>query len=144
MNDFEIDIVLSRLTKMKDYLKRLEGYESITLKEYVEDQDSQLITERLIQVITEAALDVTKHLLSCLGVLQQRDSWTNKDYFLEAQKQGILSEEIAQELARAAGMRNILVHAYLNIEPNQVFFAIGKCLAIYPVYMRQVMTYLDS
>ena len=52
MNDFEIDIVLSRLTKMKDYLKRLEGYESITLKEYVEDQDSQL--QYLSQFIRES------------------------------------------------------------------------------------------
>lgn len=45
-------------------------------------------------------------------------------------------------LARAAEMRNILVHAYLDIESTQVFFAIAKCLEIYPVYMRQIINYL--
>jgi len=144
MSIFDINVILSRLSKIEDYLKRLEKYQCTTLEEYSENQDIQLITERLIQVMTEAALDIVKHLLSCLGVLQQKKDWTNRDYCLEAAKLGILSSEIANQLAKAAGMRNLLVHIYLDIEPEQVFFAIVKSLEIFPIYIDQITSYLDS
>ena len=144
MTTFDINVILTRLSKIEDYLKRLEKYQSTTLDEYSENQDIQLITERLIQVMTEAALDIIKHLLSCLGVLRQKETWTNKDYFLEAANLNIISSEIANQLVKAAGMRNILVHIYLNIEPEQVFFAIAKSLEIYPIYIHQITAYLDS
>lgn len=144
MSIFDINVILSRLSKIEDYLKRLEKYQCTTLEEYSENQDIQLITERLIQVMTEAALDIVKHLLSCLGVLQQKKDWTNKDYYLEAAKLGILSSEIANQLAKAAGMRNLLVHIYLDIEPEQVFLAIVKSLEVFPIYIDQITSYLDS
>jgi uncharacterized protein YutE (UPF0331/DUF86 family) len=144
MTTFDINVILTRLSKIEDYLKRLEKYQSTTLDEYSENKDIQLITERLIQVMTEAALDIIKHLLSCLGVLRQKETWTNKDYFLEAANLNIISSEIANQLVKAAGMRNILVHIYLNIEPGQVFLAIAKSLEIYPIYIHQITLYLDS
>jgi uncharacterized protein YutE (UPF0331/DUF86 family) len=41
-------------------------------------------------------------------------------------------------------MRNVLVHLYLDIDPNQVFEGIHQSLAYYPLYIRQILTYLDS
>lgn len=60
MTTFDINVILTRLSKIEDYLKRLEKYQFTTLDEYSENQDIQLITERLIQVMTEAALDIIK------------------------------------------------------------------------------------
>ena len=144
MTTFDMNVILTRLSKIENYLKRLKKYESTTFEEYSESQDIQLITERLIQVMTEAALDILKHLLSCLGIIQQKKDWTNRDYCLEAAKLEILTPEIANQLAKAAGMPNILVHIYLDIEPEQVFFAIAKSLEIYPIYIQQIAAYLDS
>jgi len=144
MTTFDMNVILTRLSKIENYLKRLKKYESTTFEEYSESQDIQLITERLIQVMTEAVLDILKHLLSCLGIIQQKKDWTNRDYCLEAAKLEILTPEIANQLAKAAGMRNILVHIYLDIEPEQVFFAIAKSLEIYPIYIQQIAAYLDS
>ena len=144
MTTFDMNVILTRLSKIEDYLKRLKKYESTTLQEYSESQDIQLITERLIQVMTEAALDILKHLLSCLGVLQQKKDWTNRDYCLEAAKLEILTPEIANQLAKAAGMRNLLVHTYLDIEPEQVFLAITKSLEVFPIYIQQITAYLNS
>lgn len=144
MSKIDPKIVLTRLNKIEEYLQRLDKYETLTLEEYLENEETQLITERLIQIITEAALDINKHILSRLGILQQRDDWTNKDYFLEVGNHKIITQDLANELSAAAGMRNILVHLYLNINPNQVFSAIAKSLQYYPLYMRQITTYLDN
>ncbi|MDB9316006.1 DUF86 domain-containing protein [Spirulina sp. CS-785/01] len=144
MKNLDINIVLVRVNKIQEYLKRLRRYESITLEDFLQDVDIQLIAEHLIQLMTEAALDINKYLLSQLGVLQKRDNWTNKEYFLETAKHNILTSELATKLAEAAGMRNILVHLYLEIDPRKVFIGIQTSLKYYPLYLRQISNYLKS
>lgn len=138
------EIILARIKAMQKYLQRLNQFKSLTLEEYLNDFDKQLITERLIQLCTESALDINKHILAKLGVLNQKETWKNQEYFLEATKQKILTSEVAEELAKAAGMRNLLVHQYLKIDSAKVFGAIEKCLIYYPLYIRQITTYIDS
>ncbi len=144
MKALDVNVVLVRLDKIEDYISRLDKYQNLTLEEYLNSQDIQMITERIIQIITEAALDINKYILSCNGVLETQDNWTNKDYFLMAAQQQILTEDLAIQLAKAAGMRNILVHLYLDIDSRQVFEGIHQSLIYYPLYIRQILTYLDS
>ncbi|MEC4982791.1 MAG: DUF86 domain-containing protein [Oscillatoria sp. PMC 1068.18] len=144
MSNIEVEVVLARIQAIRKYLERLQEFESLTLQEYINDFDTQLIVERLIQLLTEASLDINKYLLTQLGILPSRDNWKNKEYFLEAAKQKILTEELAQKLAQAVGMRNILVHRYLDINLEIVFGAIHECLTYYPIYLRQITNYLDS
>ena len=81
MKTLDINIVLVILNKIEEYLSRLEKYQNLTIYEYLEEQEIHMITERIIQVITEAALDINTYILSCLGVLQTKNNWKNKDYF---------------------------------------------------------------
>ena len=55
-----------------------------------------------------------------------------------------MTENLAQKLSQAAGMHNILVHLYLDIDHHQVFQGIRSSLQYYPIYTRQILTYLDS
>ncbi|CCQ58150.1 Conserved protein [Crocosphaera watsonii WH 0005] len=144
MKALDVNVVLVRLNKIEDYINRLEKYQNITLEEYLNSQDIQMITERIIQIITEAALDINKYILSCNGILETKKNWTNKEYFIMAAQQQILTEDLAIELAKAAGMRNVLVHLYLDIDSRQIFEGIHQSLIYYPLYIRQVLTYLDS
>ena len=144
MKALDVNVVLVRLNKIEDYINRLEKYQNITLEEYLNSQDIQMITERIIQIITEAALDINKYILSCNGILETKNNWTNKEYFIMAAQQQILTEDLAIELAKAAGMRNVLVHLYLDIDSRQIFEGIHQSLIYYPLYIRQVLTYLDS
>ena len=144
MKALDVNVVLVRLNKIEDYINRLEKYQNITLEEYLNSQDIQMITERIIQIITEAALDINKYILSCNGILETKKNWTNKEYFIMAAQQQIITEDLAIELAKAAGMRNVLVHLYLDIDSRQIFEGIHQSLIYYPLYIRQVLTYLDS
>ncbi|MCW6035631.1 DUF86 domain-containing protein [Spirulina subsalsa FACHB-351] len=144
MKNLDINVVFVRIKKIQEYLTRLERYESMTLEEFLQDTDAQIIVERMIQLITEVALDINKYLLAQLGILQQRENWTNKEYFLEAAKYSILTSELAEKLAEAAGMRNVLVHLYLEIDPRKVFLGIHNSLKFYPLYLRQIANYLDT
>ncbi|MCH2232310.1 MAG: DUF86 domain-containing protein, partial [Crocinitomicaceae bacterium] len=136
MKALDVNVVLVRLNKIEDYINRLEKYQNITLEEYLNSQDIQMITERIIQIITEAALDINKYILSCNGILETKKNWTNKEYFIMAAQQQILTEDLAIELAKAAGMRNVLVHLYLDIDSRQIFEGIHQSLIYYPLYIR--------
>jgi uncharacterized protein YutE (UPF0331/DUF86 family) len=57
-------------------------------------------------------------------------------------KYQILTPELAKQIAPSSGLRNRLVHEYDDIDPNQVFKAISFALQQYPLYVRQINSYL--
>jgi uncharacterized protein YutE (UPF0331/DUF86 family) len=81
---------------------------------FVADPLAQAACERLAQVAIQIVLEVGAHLLSDRGVLDSEQYREIPKRLLEV---GILSEQLADELALAAGIRNILVHMYLEVDP---------------------------
>ena len=66
----------------------------------------------------------------------------NFDAFTEAGNKGIITENLAGELAQSVGMRNILVHQYKDIDNRIVFSAIPIALEQYRLYVEQVTAYI--
>ncbi|MEG3902583.1 DUF86 domain-containing protein [Microcoleus sp. B4-C5] len=141
MKEIEPAIVLAKLDFMTDYLESLSSFESITLEEYLSDRGKQLIIERLLQLIIQVAIDVNRYLLKRLEVQQPN---SNFDVFIEVSNCGIITAELAKILSQSGVLRNRLVHLYDAIDPLKVHQAIDIVLQKYPIYQRQVTTYLDS
>ncbi|MEG4532830.1 type VII toxin-antitoxin system HepT family RNase toxin [Microcoleus sp. D2_18a_D3] len=141
MKEIEPAIVLAKLDFMTDYLESLSSFESITLEEYLSDRGKQLIIERLLQLIIQVAIDVNRYLLKRLEVQQPN---SNFDVFIEVSNCGIITAELAKILSQSGVLRNRLVHLYDAIDPVKVHQAIDIVLQKYPIYQRQVTTYLDS
>ena len=137
----EPTIVLSRLKFISDYLRELRRFETITLKEYLDSFDLKIISERILELIIQAALDINEHLLT--KGFQVRSA-TNKQSFLNLGKYNIITFELAEELSLSAGVRNILAHQYLSINYELLFSHIQKTLTIYPQYISQIANYLDN
>ncbi len=130
-----------RLQLMVKYLQKLRQFESISLEDYLNSFDQQLITERLLQLIIEAASDINSSLLVQVHEITPASYF---DSFIEAGKQGIMSPELAADLAQSAGLRNRLVHQYESLDNRVVFAAISLALEKYAIYVRQISNYLDS
>ncbi|MUG96254.1 DUF86 domain-containing protein [Scytonema sp. UIC 10036] len=141
MSNIDWEIVLVKLLFLVKYCNNLEGCKAISLEEYLGDFNQQLIVERLIQLMVEAATDINKYLLLHL---YQISPTTNFDSFSEAGKKGIITQNLADELAQSVGMRNILVHRYKDINSRIVFLATPKVLQQYRLYVQQVTAYSDS
>ncbi|CAN5138411.1 hypothetical protein BH24ACT1_BH24ACT1_01230 [soil metagenome] len=77
-------------------------------------------------------LDAMKYTLvtaieGCIGVAQHvcaSESWaspaTNADAFRILATNGVLENDLAERLARAAGLRNVLVHQYAEVDNARV------------------------
>jgi uncharacterized protein YutE (UPF0331/DUF86 family) len=89
----------------------------------------------------QAAIDINDHILSRL---KPGNTITNFEAFIELGKYEIITPELAKQLAPSAGLRNRLVHEYDDIDPNQVFMAISFALQQYPLYVRQINSYVIS
>lgn len=134
------EIVTIRMTLIVKYLNHLDKFKSVRFEEYLNSFDYQLITERLIQLLVEAASDINSYLLV---QLHQVTPSAYYDSFIEAGRQGIITQELAVKLAASTGMRNRLVHQYEEIDNQIVFSAIPKALQQYSLYVQQVTAYLD-
>ncbi|KAF3890910.1 DUF86 domain-containing protein [Tolypothrix bouteillei VB521301] len=135
------EVVLVRIRLVVKYCDTLEKFKSISLDEYLGDFSQQLIVERLLQLMVEAATDINKYLLL---QLYEINPTTNFDSFSQAGQKGIITQNLADELAKSVGMRNILVHQYKDINSTIVFSAIPKALEQYRLYVQQVIAYCDS
>lgn len=134
-------IVTKRINLMIKCLERLRQFERISFDEYRDNFDFQLIAERLIEVLVELASDINSYLLV---QLYQSPPDTYATSFKEVGQKNIISQELATDLAKSAGMRNILVHQYVDIDSQIVYASITKALTQYPQYIREITTFLDS
>ena len=141
MTNIDRDVIQSRIELMLKYLDRLRQMEGVTLNDYLLDFDKQLIVERLLQLLVEAASDINAYLLV---EIHSKTPESYFDSFIEAGKKKIIDFEFAQELAQASGLRNRLVHQYEEIDNSIVFQAIKEALIQFPAYIRQIANYMDS
>lgn len=85
---------------------------------FLDDPDIQAQAERHLQVTIQAAIDIAIHLLA------DRSAEAPEDYgssFLLLADSDIIDDELARRLRLAAGLRNILVHGYLDVDPQRVW-----------------------
>lgn len=138
-SNIDCEILLVRLRLIGKYYNTLEQFSNLSLDDFLVDFNKQLIVERLLQLIIQAAIDINDHILSRL---QPGNSVSNFQAFIELSKFSILTENLARQLAPSAGLRNRLVHEYDDIDSSQVFTAISFALQQYPLYVEQINNYL--
>lgn len=129
---------LRALTNALDDLRRLHDIDAAGFRA---DPIARAAAERLLQVSVDLAVDVNAHLAA--GVLGRAPA-TGRESFVAMAEAGILSTELADLLAPAAGLRNVLVHRYVDIDLQLVTRAVGDILDLMPRYVDEVATFLRS
>jgi uncharacterized protein YutE (UPF0331/DUF86 family) len=141
MSSLDPLVVSTRIRLISDYLEILKDLEGVDLEEYLANIRQQLLVERILEVIIQAAIDINRHILKSVHSVE---ALTNDKTFVEMAKYGINSQEVAESLASSGGFRNILVHQYLKIDNRLVFDLIQEALEFYPLYCQEIVTYLES
>ena len=141
MTQIDFEIVLRKLKNIKKYLDRLQIKGQMTQADYEADFEQQLIVERLLHLLVEAAVDINTHIAVSSG---QTPPETYRDSFLTTGKMGVISMSLAKELAPSAGLRNRLVHDYDDIDLEVVHQSIAFALRLFPQYLQQVTSYLQE
>ena len=123
------------------YLDKLEPVSRRTFNEYLSDYYLKTSTERIIQLIVEAASDINNHVVVEKG---QRPPEDYTSSFIRAAEVSLISRELANRIKGSGGMRNILVHEYMDIDDEKVFNILPTALSDYKEYIAQVDQFLDK
>ncbi len=135
------DVVLRRIEKLREYLRFLRQRQHVTFAEYMANEELQAAVERRLQLALEAALDIGNMLIARAG-LPQPDTY--RDVILGLGKAGILPAEFAQRFSTAAGFRNVLVHDYMELDPQLVYRQLQNGLADLELFLGHVATFLGA
>lgn len=134
------DLVLRKIESLKKYLDELETFQALTFEEYRGKISNYRSVERLIQLLVEVASDINAHLLARMQNVAVEDY---RSSFLLMGEKGLLNPTLAQDLSKATGMRNRLVHDYEKIDDQAVFHAIPLALSGFKEYIKQVLNILE-
>ena len=133
------DLDLRRLRLMSDALDHLQTLDGTSGADLDARPLQRAAAERLLQVVVDLALDVNGHVVVALT---GRAPQTGRESFTDLAACGIITHELAGVLAPSAGMRNVLVHHYVDVRTDLVAAAITKTLAAYPAYVEALAEYL--
>jgi len=119
------EVIRRRLQKLDEYLAILKKLRSYPLEEFLADPERYGSAERFLQLAIEALMDMGSHVIAELE-LGTIEAYSDIPKIL-AQK-GYISPELADRWVRMIGMRNILVHEYLDIDRELVYRALNDHL----------------
>lgn len=112
-----VDKINIRLKKIIEYVNRLKKYKGITAGELKENPERCAAVERFFQLAIEAIIDIANLLNAEYRFRPAKDA---RESIVILGEEGILNKEFAEDFSGVAGFRNILVHAYLDIDRNKV------------------------
>lgn len=117
----DVDSVRSRLDHLSGLLVELDEIRVGGHDAYVAEMRTRLAAQHAIQLAIQTCIDISAHMISEFG-LQAPDDY--RGAFASLCPAG-LHPQLAERLADAAGMRNILVHGYLDVDDEVVWSALG-------------------
>lgn len=141
MSPVDKEIIRRKLAIIVENLETLETIRNMTIYEYIEDVYRRKATERLLQELIEAAIDINTHIIVQTGNTAPDDYYES---FIKAGKLKIISADLAEKLAPSAGLRNRLVHEYDLLEHSMVLEAVRMAEELYPEYVKEIEDYISG
>jgi uncharacterized protein YutE (UPF0331/DUF86 family) len=122
MNSIDIS---SKLESLRRCLDRITSKKPDTLNQLLEDIDLQDILALNLERSIQLCVDIANHILS---TLDDSPAMSMAESFERLSEKEIISSELAGNLRRAVGFRNLSVHAYDKIDWNLVWTNFGSDL----------------
>ncbi|MDH4201055.1 MAG: DUF86 domain-containing protein [Spirochaetia bacterium] len=140
-----VEFVRRKLHLISDDLSMLLRFKDETLESLTDDDMKLAAVERIVERIVMRAVDANEHFISELATGKERTSrLAYRDTFLMLAELGIYPKDFAEQIAKSAGLRNILVHDYNDIDRKILHGSIRDCLKDYHKYLEYISDFLES
>ena len=133
------ELVTRKLVLITSDLESLRSIASQGLDHYLQSRFDQAVVERYLERVVGRMIDINYHVITESGQPPPADYHAS---FMRLVELGLLEPEFAQRIARAAGLRNRLVHEYEEIDSRKVFEALDAALRDIPVYLARVNEFI--
>ena len=141
MSPFDAEIIRAKLSIILENLKAIEPIKAMNRDKYFGDLYKRKATERLLQELIEAAIDINVHMIIGSGHAPPDDYYQS---FIRAGELGMIPSELAEKLAPSADLGNRLVHEYDRIDHSMILEAVAMAGKLYPRYLKEVHSFLSQ
>ena len=129
-----------RLERLKGCLLKLEPLKTKRSDEFASDPYLKDIVERNLEVAAQACIDIANRIISMEQLEKPRDAYGAIEML---GKVAIVPRKLAEKLAPIAGLRNILVHEYLEIDWSEVMRNLQRLGDLYD-FMEHIKKWLKE
>jgi uncharacterized protein YutE (UPF0331/DUF86 family) len=126
------EVVRKKLAAASIYLSDLKIHEHASHGDFMKRHYE---VERLLELLLMTASDIVFHLLTAKG---EPAPSSYRAAFLRAGEIGLISRELSTNLALGAGLRNILVHEYAEIDYDLLHKSIPSALRDMTAFIKEL------
>jgi uncharacterized protein YutE (UPF0331/DUF86 family) len=132
----KIEGLIRRLREYTGYLQEIVRQDQA---DFLDDPKSMGSARYYLQVSVETCINIANHIISTEGLRAPRDY---RDSFTVLNEAGILSGDLAQTMRELAGLRNLLVHVYWDVDDETIYEGIHTELGDFAAFVEQVKAFL--
>jgi uncharacterized protein YutE (UPF0331/DUF86 family)/predicted nucleotidyltransferase len=134
--ELDEEMIKSRVNKILENLEMLRKEAlSKSMDEVISSGVNRVVMERCIQIAIEAMLDICRHVVSAkrLGMPSEY-----REAIELMAKSSLLSEDLAERLKEYVGLRNMLVHRYLQVDYRRLYQESKELIEVANVFIQHI------
>jgi len=131
-------LLAAKLASLQRCVSRLEGKRP-QLGRIDDDWDLQDVIALNLQRAVQLCVDLAAHILADLDVQRPRGM---ADSFTQLAQCGVISPDVAENLRRAVGLRNIAMHAYTDLDWRVVASVVQNHLGVFKTVAEQTVAWM--
>ena len=131
--------ITDKLVDMKKYVGLLAGYGRKSKEEIAEDPTLRGAVERYLQLSIEIVLEIGEMIIAAEGLKKPE---TYREVIETLGESGVLERRFVEKFAPIAGLRNILIHRYDEIDIDELYGHLKHDLGDFDSFAKQVAAYV--
>ncbi len=128
-------VILAKMEALQHCVARIQSRIPASIENLIDDYDLQDIISINLERAVQLCVDIAAHILADRNTPAPSSMAA---CFEELRKEGYLPEDVANQLKKAIGFRNISVHAYQDIDWAIVFSIVTTRLTDFSDFVRHI------
>lgn len=143
INKDKIDLYLKNLVNSVEKLKKIKE-RFVDLEEFMAKEDDRALVEHYLRLAFEAVIDICRHIVAAKQFRLQGENSTS--FIDTCGREGVIPSDFARHIRGMAGMRNVLVHLYwnMNIDYKMLYDVLDQRLDNFAQFARYIVEFIEE
>lgn len=133
------DKVEGLIRHLRQYTGYLRDIAKLDREEFLDDPMAIGSARYYLQVSIESCIDIANHIIATERLRAPKDY---KDTFKVLNETGIIPDEFTRTMRAMAGLRNLLVHLYWEVDDKMVYDSLSTELDDFETFIFHVMNFI--
>ncbi len=135
------EVIEKKIDIIEENLDYLEGIKSLEVDSFVSNFEKIQAAKHCLQEAIEACLDIAGHIIASRGFPRAEEY---REFFFVLSEKKVIGKDLALRLADMAGFRNLLVHRYGVVRPEELYRIVNEDLGDIRQYVKEILVYVSE